>query len=366
MNHILPIQQHKPVIGITIGDINGIGAEIILKTLADQRILEFCTPVVFGNAKVLNFYRKTIPDVQFSYTQLKDAKQPNPKQVNVVNCWDDDVAVTPGVLNDVGGKYAILSLEAAVASLKLNELHAIVTAPFHKKNVQSNSFNYTGHTPYLQHTFNAKGVLMLMVAHNLKVGLVTEHIPVKDVAQHLTKQLILDKIKLMHHSLRTDFGIDKPKIAVLGLNPHAGDDGLIGKEEADLIQPAIKEAKQQHILAIGTYSADAFFARGSYTHFDGVLAMYHDQGLIPFKSLAAGEGINYSAGLPIVRTSPDHGTAFDIAGKNCANHYSFMEALFAAIDIIKARNTYAELRANPLTKQSKRILANAVDERIEE
>jgi 4-hydroxythreonine-4-phosphate dehydrogenase len=355
----------KPIIGISIGDINGIGPETIIKALADSRILEFCTPVIFGSAKVINFYRKVLPDVNFNFTQLKDLYRPNPKQANVLNCWEEEVLVTPGIMNETGGTYAIKSLEAAIDCLKKGEIDGLVTAPIHKKNIQSATFNYTGHTPYLQKEFNAQNVLMFMVAENLKVGLVTEHVPVKDVSQHLSKAKILDKIKLMHNSLKKDFGIDKPKIAVLGLNPHAGDEGLIGKEEEEMIKPAIKEAKNQNILAIGPYSADAFFARSMFEQFDGVLAMYHDQGLIPFKALAIGEGVNFSAGLPIVRTSPDHGTAFDIAGKNKATASSFTAAIFQCVDIIKNRYSYEEMRSNPLKKVTPSMLANAVDERIE-
>jgi 4-phospho-D-threonate 3-dehydrogenase / 4-phospho-D-erythronate 3-dehydrogenase len=356
--------SHKPKIGITIGDINGIGAELIIKALSDNRILEFCTPIIFASAKVINFYRKTIPEIQFSFTQLKDPTAPNPKQANVLNCWEEEILVTPGVLNETGGMYAAKALDWAVEALKAGDIDGLVTAPIHKKNIQSTTFNFTGHTPYLQHAFASKNVLMFMVADNLKVGLVTEHVAVKDVAQHLSKQIILDKIKLMNDSLKKDFGIDKPKIAVLALNPHAGDEGLIGKEEEEIIKPAIKEAKLQNILVIGAFSADAFFARNMYEQFDGVLAMYHDQGLIPFKSLAFGEGINFSAGLPIVRTSPDHGTAFDIAGKNKAEHQSLVAAIFQCVDIINNRRTYDELRSNPLKKVTKSLLANAVDERI--
>ncbi len=354
----------KPIIGISIGDINGIGPELCIKALSDSRILEFCTPVIFGSSKVINYYRKGIADNNFNFTQLNDLSKPNPKQANVLNCWQDDIVITPGELNETGGKYAAISLNAAVEALKKDEIQGLVTAPIHKKNIQSNTFNFTGHTPYLQNAFGVPDVLMLMCADNMKVGLVTEHVAVKDVAQHLTKQKIVSKLKLMHESLRKDFGINKPKIAVLGLNPHAGDEGLIGKEEKEIIQPAILEAKQQNILAVGTYSADAFFARNMYNAFDAVLAMYHDQGLIPFKSLAFGEGINYTAGLPIVRTSPDHGTAFDIAGKNIANPESMVAAIFECIEIINMRNSFSEMRINPLKKVTNKILANAKDEAI--
>jgi 4-hydroxythreonine-4-phosphate dehydrogenase len=358
-------ELQKPIIGFTCGDLNGIGLELIIKTLTDQRLLDFCVPVVFANIKSINFYRKSLPDANFNYTHVKEFSRLNPKQVNIVNVWEEEVAITPGQLNEIGGKYALLSLEEATKALKEGLIHGLVTAPIHKKNIQSETFNYSGHTPYFKDYFGVKDVVMLMVAENMRVGLVTEHIPVEHIAQHITKESILSKLKIMNSALQKDFGVDKPKIAVLGLNPHAGDDGLIGKEEIDIIQPAIKEARNQQ-LVFGPYPADAFFARGQHEKFDAVLAMYHDQGLIPFKSLAFGEGVNYTAGLPVVRTSPDHGTAFDIAGKGKADHSSFLAATFECIEILSKRLGYADMRKNPLRKMSARILANAVDEKIEE
>jgi 4-hydroxythreonine-4-phosphate dehydrogenase len=359
-------EQQKPIIGFSCGDINGIGTEIIVKALSDSRILDFCTPVIFGSNKSINFYRKSLGDINFPYTAIKEINKANPKQVNVFNCWEEEVAITPGQLNEVGGSYAFKSLKGAVEALQNNQINGLVTAPIHKKNIQSNEFNFTGHTPYLQNSFQAKDVLMFMVAPNIRIGLVTEHLPIADVANHISAEAILSKLRIMNESLIKDFGIDKPKIAVLGLNPHAGDEGLIGKEEETIIKPAIKEARNNNILAFGPYSADAFFARGQHEKFDGVLAMYHDQGLIPFKSLAIGEGVNYTAGLPIVRTSPDHGTAFDIAGKGLANEASILAATFECIDIIKSRSGYAENRKNPLRKISARLFSNVVDEKIEE
>lgn len=356
---------NKPVIGLSIGDLNGIGAELIIKTLGDHRLLELCTPVVFASNKVINFYRKSVPDAPFNYQSLKELGKVNHKQINIYNCWEEEVAITPGQLTETGGKYAVRSLQAAVAALKENKIDALVTAPLHKKNIQSAEFNFTGHTPYLKNSFGAKDVLMFMVADNFRVGLVTEHVPVKDIAQHITKENILGKLHIMHESLVKDFGISKPKIAVLGLNPHAGDEGLIGSEEESIIKPAIKEAKH-NMLVFGPYSADAFFARNLQSKFDGVLAMYHDQGLIPFKALAAGEGVNYTAGLGGIRTSPDHGTAFDIAGKNKADHASFLKAIYTCLDIIQARRQYEENHKNPLKKMTSVVLANAEDEKIEE
>ena len=274
--------------------------------------------------------------------------------------------VTPGQQTEVGGRYAVKSLTAAVEAFKAGHIHGLVTAPFHKNNVQSADFAYSGHTPYLKDAFGAGDVAMLMCADNMRVGLLTEHIPVKDVAAHITRQAILKKLQVMRESLQLDFGIDKPRIAVLGLNPHAGDDGLVGKEEEEQIKPAIKEAKQNNILAFGPYSADAFFARGNHEKFDAVLAMYHDQGLIPFKSLAKGEGVNYTAGLPLVRTSPDHGTAFDIAGKNRADEASFRQSVFFSAEVLEQRAEYAFNRSNPLKRVSGSMLTNVEDEKIEE
>jgi len=357
----------KPIIGFSIGDINGIGVELIIKTLSDNRLLEICTPVIFGSNKVINFYRKSIPEGTFSYQAINSFDRINPKQVNIYSCWEEEVAVTPGQLNETGGKYAVISLVAATEALKNKQIHALVTAPIHKKNVQSEGFQYTGHTPYLKASFGVNDVLMLMVADNMKVGLVTEHVPMGQLAQHIKKETILSKLRILNQSLKKDFGINKPKIAVLGLNPHAGDEGLIGQEEDEIIKPAVKEAKQQdNLMVFGPYSADAFFARGQYEKFDAVLAMYHDQGLIPFKSLATGEGVNYTAGLPGVRTSPDHGTAFDIAGKGTADESSLRAALYAAIDIYRNREEFADARSNPMRKMSGAILARAVDEKIEE
>jgi len=358
--------QHKPIIGITCGDVNGIGTELIIKTFADHRILEQCTPVIFASSKLINFYRKSVGDSHFNYQSIKDFTKVNHKQINLFNCWEEDIQVAPGQLNDTGGQYAVKSLLAAMQALQEGHIHGIVTAPIHKKNVQSESFNYTGHTPFFRDAAGAQDVLMLLYAEGIRVALVTEHLPVKEVAQYISKNVITSKINLLHQSLRRDFGIDRPKIAVLGLNPHAGDEGLIGNEEETIIKPAIKEMKQQNMLVYGPYSADAFFARRSYLQFDAVLAMYHDQGLIPFKTIAAGEGVNYTAGLPFVRTSPDHGTAFDIAGKNQADATSFITAVFECVDIINRRNEYEERNKNPLRKITAEVLRNVEDEKIDD
>lgn len=357
--------MNKPIIGVSCGDINGIGPEVIVRALSDSRILEHCTPVIFGSQKLMNFYRKAAGENHFNFQTIKDFTRINPKQVAVFNCWEEDVAITPGQLNETGGRYAVQSLMAAADALKAGHIHGLVTAPIHKKNVQSDIFNYTGHTPFLKDVAGTPDVLMLLYTETLKVALVTEHVPIQDVAKHITRQNILSKLQMLHNSLRMDFGIDKPRIAVLGLNPHAGDEGLVGNEEENIIKPAIKEAKQQ-MMVFGPYSADAFFARRSYLQFDAVLAMYHDQGLIPFKTLAMGEGVNFSAGLPFVRTSPDHGTGFDIAGKNVADASSFLTALFGCLDILKQRDAYEERNRNPLRKITAEVLKNVEDEKIEQ
>jgi len=357
---------NKPVIGISAGDLNGIGTELIIKVFSDNRVLEQCTPVIFSSNKVINFYRKSVPDINLNYQHIKDLNHPNPKQLNIYNCWEEEVVITPGQLNEIGGKYAVKSLLTAAKALKEKKIQGLVTAPIHKKNIQSSEFSFTGHTPFLKNFFGVNDVVMMLCADNFRVALVTEHVPVNEVAKHITKESVLSKLNIINASLQKDFGIDKPRIAVLGLNPHAGDEGLVGNEEEIIIKPAIKEAKNNNILAVGPYSADAFFARRQFEKFDAVLAMYHDQGLIPFKALAIDEGINYTAGLPEVRTSPDHGVAFDIAGKSKADASSFMRAVFECIDIINRRDFYDDNRKNPMKKMTQTLLANAEDEKIEE
>jgi 4-hydroxythreonine-4-phosphate dehydrogenase len=357
---------NKPVIGISCGDLNGIGIELIIKTFSDNRVLEQCIPVVYASNKVINFYRKSIADINFNYQNTKEYSRINNKQVNIFNCWEEEVAINPGQLSDVGGKYAVLSLQTAVAALKQKQIDGLVTAPIHKKNIQSADFNFTGHTPYLKAMFEVKDVAMMLCAGNFRVAVLTEHIPVSEVARLVTREAILSKLSIIYKSLQKDFGIDRPRIAVLGLNPHAGDEGLIGNEEETIIKPAIKEAKNNNMLVTGPFSADAFFARGYHRKFDAVLAMYHDQGLIPFKTLASGEGVNYTAGLPSVRTSPDHGVAFDIAGKDKADISSFVTALFECIDIINRRNEYDENRKNPVRKIAPEAFARMEDEEIKE
>jgi len=358
--------ENKPLIGISCGDINGIGIEIIIKTLSDNRILDFCTPVLFANNKVINFYRKSLPDININFTSTKELNRINYKQINLYNCWDEEVNINPGILNEIGGKYAVKSLQAAGQALKDNFIDGLVTAPIHKSNTQSDQFNFTGHTPYLKNLYGVTDVVMFMIAENMRVALLTEHVPVTEVGKYITREAILSKLQIINNSLKRDFNINKPRIAVLGLNPHAGDEGLIGKEEEEIIKPAIKEAKQRDVFCFGPYPADAFFARGHYEKFDAVLAMYHDQGLIPFKSLAIGEGVNFTAGLNGVRTSPDHGVAFDIAGQGKADESSFREAIYKCIDIIVGRQEYDDQHKNPLNKMSAGMIARAVDEKITE
>lgn len=358
--------EYKPAIGISCGDLNGIGIELIIKTISDNRILDICTPVIFANNKVINFYRKGLSDYNFNFMTVKDLTRLNHRQVNVFNCWEDEVPITPGQLTDAGGHYAVNSLVVAAQALKDGHIAGLVTAPIHKKNTQSDAFNFTGHTPYLKNLFGANDVVMLMTAENMRVALLTEHVAIKDVAGLITKESLLGKLTLLNNSLKRDFNIDKPRIAVLGLNPHAGDEGLIGQEDSEIIKPTLKEARQKNILCFGPYSADAFFTRGHHENVDAVLAMYHDQGLIPFKSLAKGDGVNFTAGISGVRTSPDHGVAFDIAGKGIADESSFRTAIYTCVDILRARQEFDTQRKNPLRKLSGRMVANAVDEAITE
>lgn len=340
----------KPVIGITTGDLNGIGLEVIIKTFSDNRMLELCTPVIFASNKVINYYRRITPEHTFNFSSTKDMTKLNTKQINIFNCWDDEVPLQPGVLTEAGGKYAVRSLMVAAQCLKDGQLDGLVTAPIHKSNTNFPDFPYTGHTPFFKEKFGAKDVLMLLFNHSLRVGLVTEHIPISKVSVAITKEALLSKLALMKDTLVKDFGIDKPKIAVLGLNPHAGDEGHIGTEEQTTIKPVIDQQRQAGNLTFGPYSADSFFARDTYTEFDGILAMYHDQGLVAFKTIAQGEGVNYTAGLSVIRTSPDHGTAFNIAGKNLADPSSFREAVYSCIDLINQRAEYAANTANPMRR----------------
>ncbi|MGQ9846286.1 MAG: 4-hydroxythreonine-4-phosphate dehydrogenase PdxA [Bacteroidales bacterium] len=336
-------------IGITHGDINGIGYEIILKTLADSSIYDMCVPIVYGSSKIAAYYRKNIGMDNFTFNLIKYAVEAKPKRPNLINVLNDNFKIDPGVATTLSGKAAFISLERATDDLKKGFIDALVTAPINKQVLQSNQFQFPGHTEYLQSKFGSDDVLMFLISDSLKIGTLTGHVPINQVNQFIKKDLILKKLRLIHQSLEKDFGLNRPKIAVLGLNPHAGDKGLIGNEEETEIIPAIKQARDEKIMAMGPYSPDGFFASMAFKKFDAVLAMYHDQGLIPFKLLAFDTGVNYTAGLSVVRTSPVHGTAFDIADKNKANPSSFRNALFAAIDIWNKRAEYNEITKNPVT-----------------
>jgi 4-hydroxythreonine-4-phosphate dehydrogenase len=341
----------KPIIGITIGDLNGIGPELFIKTFDDNRLLEICTPVLFGSTKVLAFYKKDLQHCNVQFNGIKDFTKLNNKQVNVFNSWDDDVTITPGSETADGGRYAVRSLLAATQCLKDGQIHGIVTLPINKNNTQLPDFKYTGHTPFFKDKFAAKEVCMLLATNTLKVGLLTEHLPISDVSKSITIEAIKSKCLLLQQSLMNDFGINHPKIAVLGLNPHAGDGGLIGKEEKEVIIPALQDLNKQKQFVFGPYAADGFFARRHDQNFDAVLAMYHDQGLIPFKSFDQAQGVNYTAGLSVVRTSPDHGTAYDIAGKGIADTTSFIAALYMCVDIIEMRKHAENKPQKPTIKR---------------
>ena len=346
-------------VGITIGDINGIGPEVIIKTFLDDRILSLCTPIIYGASKVIS-YHKNIVDDDFRFNQLKLGERPIEGKVNVANCWQEAVTINLGTATKEGGVYAIKALERAIQDLKDGYIEALVTAPINKFSMQLANFPFKGHTEFLTDAFGIKESLMFMVQDNLRVGIATNHIPIEEIAANLDKRTLTQKIQVMHDSLVKDFGLERPKIAILGLNPHAGDGGVIGEEEIQTLKPVIEELKEQGQLVMGPFAADGFFGSGAYSKFDGIMAMYHDQGLVPFKLLAFGKGTNFTAGLPIVRTSPDHGTGFDLAGKNKADPTSFRHALYSAIDLARNRKNYQEDHANPLAR--KNIFDNGEDE----
>ena len=340
------------VVGITQGDGNGIGYEVIIKALADPRILESFTPVIYGSSKIFGFYKKLIHNIeQMDTNVISSAKDAHPRRINIVNCLPDNVFVEPGQATPESAKAAITSLEWAVKDIRKGDIDVLVTAPINKKAMVGEGFGYTGHTEYLQNAFGVKDITMFMVSQTMKVGVVTGHIPLKDVPSSITKEKIISKLKLMDQSLKRDFGVDMPKSAVLSLNPHCGDGGLLGSEEQNIIRPAIDEAVEQGILAFGPYSPDGYFGLREYNKFDATLAMYHDQGLEPFKALSFSDGVNFTAGLPIVRTSPDHGTAYDMAGRDAADPLSMRASIFAAIDIYRNRLEYDNLLAGKLVEQ---------------
>ena len=339
----------KLVVGITQGDSNGIGYEVIIKSLADPRILDSFTPVVYGSSKLMGFYRKTLHNIeQLDINVIPSAADAKQRKINLVNCLPDNVYAEPGQSTPEAAKSAISALKAAVKDLKAGQIDVLVTAPINKRAMNAEGFSNTGHTEYLQQEFGTEDVTMIMVSEQLKVGVVTGHIPLREVPGSITKEKILGKLRIMKASLERDFGIPDPKIAVLGLNPHCGDGGLLGDEEQSIILPAVQEATKEGIQAFGPYSPDGFFSLGNYGRYDATLAMYHDQGLAPFKAIAFAEGVNFTAGLPVVRTSPDHGTAYEMAGRDEADPRSMMSAIYTAIDIFRHRLQYDTLQENKL------------------
>ena len=343
------MEREKIVIGITQGDINGIGYEVILKTLSESRVLDAFVPVIYGSPKVAAFHRKQLDIQGINLNIINSVEELNPKRINIINCSDDEIKVELGRSTEEAGKAAFAALEQATEDLKKGALDAIVTAPINKKNIQSADFHFPGHTEYLEEKFGTgTPSLMLLMNDVMRVAVVTGHIPVAEVSNAITKELIIEKLLVFNKSLKEDFMIIRPRIAVLGLNPHAGDEGVIGDEEQKTIIPALKEAEKQGVVCVGPYAADGFFGSGQFSKFDGILAMYHDQGLIPFKSISMDSGVNFTAGLSVIRTSPAHGTAYDLAGKNMASEDSFRQAIYTACDIYQNRMINKEITANPL------------------
>ncbi|WP_121666058.1 4-hydroxythreonine-4-phosphate dehydrogenase PdxA [Mesonia aquimarina] len=346
-------KEQKIRIGISIGDLNGIGSEVVLKTFEDSRMLDFCTPVVFANNKLLTFFKRHYK-LSLNIQGIDSPEKAIDGKFNVVNVWKENVKVNFGQEDKKIGEYAFKSLEAATEALKENKIDALVTAPINKNVIQSEKFNFPGHTDYLAKTLEGNS-LMLMISDQLKVGLLTDHVPVKNVAEVITPELITKKVGIIEDTLKKDFRVRKPKIAILGINPHSGDNGVIGKEDEEVLKPSIQKINDKGKLVFGPFSADSFFGSKNFKNFDAVIAAYHDQGLIPFKTLSFGKGVNYTAGLKKIRTSPDHGTAYEIAGKGEADFRSFKEAVFSALEIFKNREEYQELTKNPLKKQSKKL-----------
>lgn len=352
-------------IGISIGDLNGIGLEVILKAVSDKRLLASCLPVIYGSSKVISYHKNTVQLEDFPLTVVENADELDNNAVNVINCWNENVRIALGQITEEGGRYAWESLERATADWTAGKIDALVTAPIHKKAMELVGFPHKGHTEYLAQKAGCADSLMLLVQDELRVGLATNHIPISQVAGNITRDRVLHKIEMFYTTLIRDFGIVRPKLAVLGLNPHAGDGGALGSEDLSEILPAVQAAQEKGWTVLGPYAADGFFGSGNFRHFDGILAMYHDQGLVPFKTLAFGGGVNYTAGLPLVRTSPDHGTGFDIAGQNAASPDSFLRALFLACDVVQQRADYKEMTDNPLVRttieQSDEAIADSDD-----
>jgi 4-hydroxythreonine-4-phosphate dehydrogenase len=340
-------------VGITIGDVNGIGPEVLIKSLENEKITEMCTPVIYGSAKVLSYHRNVANSDIFNFKTVSDVNRLYRDKINVINCWQDNVTINLGKITEEGGKYALLSLERAVEDLKNGHIDALLTSPINKKAMNLSGFPFKGHTDYLADKMGNPNHLMVLADDELRVAVMTHHIPVREVADAISKESILKKLEVLNKALIMDFDIEKPHIAILGLNPHASDEGVIGDEEEQIIRPAIIEAKKSGLLVSGPFSPDAFWGSAKYKKVDAVLAMYHDQGLIPFKMSSFGKGVNITIGLPFVRTSPDHGTAYDIAGKNLANADSFRAALYTAIDLARNRKAFYEMRQNSVEKTAK-------------
>jgi 4-hydroxythreonine-4-phosphate dehydrogenase len=355
--------EKKPIIvGISQGDINGIGYEVIIKALSDPLINDICIPIVYGSPKVAAYHRKALNINNFSFNNIRSAEEAHSKKANMINCLDDNTRVELGKSTSQGGEAALISLEKAVEDLKNGKINVLITAPIDKQNVQSENFHFKGHTEYLKSKAGSEEVLMFMISESMRIGVATGHVPISKVPELITVASLMSKIRLMNQSLIFDFGIRKPSIAILGLNPHAGDNSLLGTEEAEIISPAIQKAQKEGILAFGPYPADGFFGAGSFTKFDGILAMYHDQGMTPFKALSFDSGVNFTAGLSFVRTSPVHGTAFAIAGKGEASENSFRQAIYLACDIFRNRLDYIEMSKNPLKHQDVDIHSDRYDE----
>jgi 4-hydroxythreonine-4-phosphate dehydrogenase len=348
--------------GISHGDINGIGYEVIIKALYDPMINDICTPIVYGSPKVAAYHRKALNVNNFTFNNIRTPEEAHLKKANMINCLDDNIRVELGKSTQQGGEAALISIEKAVEDLKNGKIDVLITAPIDKHNVQSATFNFAGHTEYLKSKAGSEEALMFMISESMRIGFATGHAPLKDVSEMITVETLLRKIRLMNRSLILDFGIRRPRIAVLGLNPHAGDNSLLGSEEAEIISPAIDKAQKEGILTFGPFPADGFFGAGSFAKFDGILAMYHDQGLTPFKALSFDSGVNFTAGLPFIRTSPVHGTAFAIAGKGEASENSFRQAIYLACDIFRNRQLYAEISKNPLKHQDIEFHSDRIDE----
>ncbi len=339
-------KSSKIIVGISLGDSNGVGIEVVLKTFHDKRMLDFCTPVLFGSTKIVSYHKKAL-NIETTIHRISTIDKIVDGKINLLNIFKDEIPINLGIATKESGNFALQSLSSATEALKKNQIDVLVTAPINKENIQSDAFSFPGHTEYLEEQLDGKSLMVLMT-DELRIGLITGHIPISNVAASISTELITQKINIMHASLKKDFCISKPKIAVLGLNPHCGDKGVIGKEDDEIIRPTIQKIKETGKLVFGPYASDGFFGSKAYNQFDGVLAMYHDQGLAPFKALSFGNGVNFTAGLSKIRTSPDHGTGYDIAGKNKANEGSFKEALFTALTIFKNRNQYEELTKNAL------------------